>query len=121
MDAIKEAMIRDEDENGPPVAAHTPGPWTNEDGLVNGIESRKRGVGTPSLDIFDAAEWPHELQNEALANARLIAAAPEMLAALICAVNRADENLKHYSMRDDDCAKDYAMCVAAIAKATAAP
>ena len=59
--------------------SHTPGPWTNDSGLVNGIDSRR--PHTPSLDIFDAAEWPHQLRDEALDNARLIAAAPDLLEA----------------------------------------
>ena len=61
--------------------AHTPGPWINDNGLVNGTESRKR-FGGVSVDIFDANEWPRELHDEALANAALIAAAPDMLIAL---------------------------------------
>jgi hypothetical protein len=62
--------------------AHTPGPWVNNDGLVYGVESRERFAPYPSLDIFDAGEWPGELRDEAMANAALIAAAPDLLAAL---------------------------------------
>ncbi len=51
-------------------------------------------------------------------NARLSAAAPEMLAALKHAIALADENLeKHFTGRTGECAKAYAMCAAAIAKA----
>lgn len=66
----------------------TPGPWTNSDGLVNGIETRA-GFGPSnrtSLDIFDAAEWPLSLDQEAQANAHLIAAAPELYEALELAI-----------------------------------
>jgi hypothetical protein len=98
---------------------YTPRPWTNDDGLVNGIESRKRGAGSPSLDIFDAADWPHELQDEAQANARLIAAAPDMLAVL--------QKLKWISIEKDNMKfKCETTCFvidelnAAIAKATGA-
>lgn len=63
------------------MATHTPGPWINVDGLVNGRESRPRFAPGTSIDIFDAAEWPAELHDEALANAKLIAAAPDMLKA----------------------------------------
>ncbi len=59
---------------------HTPGPWINDEGLVNGRDSRERFAGTPSEDIFDSRQWPTELADEALANAALIAAAPQLLA-----------------------------------------
>ena len=63
----------------------TPAPWVNEGGLVNGRESRSRfkqfGDDTPSIDIFDANEWPRDMYDEAMANADLIAAAPDLLMA----------------------------------------
>ena len=70
----------------------TPGPWTcDENGLVAGFENRpqfaygKTKTGEefrcPSQDIFDAEEWPFELYDEAMANAHLIAAAKDLLAA----------------------------------------
>ena len=62
--------------------AHTPGPWTNDDGLVTGGESRARFAPGVSVDIFDASEWGAEQHDEAMANAALIAAAPDLLAAL---------------------------------------
>lgn len=58
--------------------ARTPGPWINDDGLVSGGESRARFAPGVSVDIFDANEWPNDLRDEAMANAALIAAAPEM-------------------------------------------
>ena len=76
-------MMKTGGAGGTQMSKHTPGPWTNDDGLVNGIESRTGRVEqTPSLDIFDAGDWPSALQDEAQANAKLIAAAPDMLAAL---------------------------------------
>jgi hypothetical protein len=64
---------------------------------------------------FDASHFP----KAAKANARLIAAAPDMLAALVNAMAAADDDLKERrSHREDDCAKAYAMCAAAVAKAT---
>ncbi len=51
----------------------TPGPWTNHNGLVIGVETPERGGG-PSFDIFDASEWPGD-EAEGYANAELIAAA----------------------------------------------
>ena len=59
----------------------TPAPWLNNSGLVNGVETRP-GLSGTSLDIFDAAEWPAELQDEAMANAALIAGGPDLVAAL---------------------------------------
>lgn len=60
------------------MAHRTPGPWINDGGLVNGRESRARFAPGVSIDIFDAAEWPAELEDEAFANAALIASAPAM-------------------------------------------
>ena len=54
----------------------TPGPWQNDDGLVNGVYSD----GQLSFDIFDAHDWPGDLE-EGKANACLIAASPDLLAA----------------------------------------
>ncbi len=68
----------------------TPGPWSiSEDAwLVNGIDSRERFKGSPSLDIYDAEEWPLELMDEAKANAHLISAAPELYDALFDLVEK---------------------------------
>ena len=55
----------------------TLGPWVNDNGLVFGREED----GTPSFDIFDADSWAGDAV-EAHANARLIAVAPKMYAAL---------------------------------------
>lgn len=71
----------------------TPGPWVNDDGLVCGRESRPEfRENMPSIDIFDAREWPRSLENEAAANAALIAAAPELYEAL----ERAERKLSAY-------------------------
>lgn len=59
---------------------HTPGPWTLFDRLVQG-----RG-GAPVA----AVHGPH-----AYANARLIAAAPELLEALKAALSYADMEMHH--------------------------
>lgn len=70
---------------------HTEGPWTcDERGLVSGLDRDR--PESPSFDIFDAEEWPGSEQ-EALANAKLIAAAPEMLEAL----EKAEEWLKGWA------------------------
>lgn len=57
---------------------HTPGPWTNDKGLVNGRETRARFSPGVSVDLFDASEYPAELHDEMLGNAVLIAAAPDL-------------------------------------------
>lgn len=59
--------------------SHTPGPWINDNGLVYGKNTEF--VGAPSWDIYDASEW-HGHAEEAQANAKLIAAAPDLLEAL---------------------------------------
>jgi len=59
----------------------TRGPWVNDNGLVNGLHPD--GI-TPSFDIYDADNWPGD-DVEAHANANLIAAAPNLYAALLMA------------------------------------
>jgi hypothetical protein len=58
--------------------SHTPGPWINDNGLVYGKNTEF--LGAPSWDIYDASEWPGHAE-EAQANAKLIAAAPDLLEA----------------------------------------
>jgi hypothetical protein len=58
-------------------AKHTDGPWTVESSNEGGFVIEKDGY------LVIASRGPHEKRaNEMLANARLIAAAPELLAAL---------------------------------------
>lgn len=54
----------------------TSGPWTNDNGLVNG---RNLELDMPSFDIFDVSEWAGD-EAEGHANAQLISAAPDLLA-----------------------------------------
>lgn len=58
----------------------TPGPWVNDSGVVNGRETRARFAPGVSIDIFNANDWGGELAAEGLANAALIAAAPDLWA-----------------------------------------
>ena len=59
---------------------HTPGPWTIEDDSIE-------ASGAPICVLYDASDFPcwdgpaGQLEAECEANARLIAAAPELLAA----------------------------------------
>ena len=63
--------------------SHTPGPWVvgNQDPLNFG---KQRGNGTEPIGFVYGPSFPErsELGREALSNARLIAAAPELLEAL---------------------------------------
>lgn len=55
-------------------AKHTPGPWVVEDGTLFGKDDGY------TVDLFDLT--PYETNERATEDARLIAAAPELLAAL---------------------------------------
>jgi hypothetical protein len=71
--------------------AHTPGPWRVEQdttliwGNCNPDDSTSYGMGYPVADCQQPRPWRREspTDDEIAANARLIAAAPELLAALI--------------------------------------
>jgi len=93
-----------------PKAKHTPGPW---------IIRHEQGSPWPTLHGKGSSGWiaqvPMSLPNQA--NARLIAAAPDLLAVLEGLVNSVDE----YGLRDHAGAtiteKETATAHAAIAKA----
>lgn len=91
---------------------YTPGPWHNDGGLVCGKDIKHGG---PSFDIFDASEW-NGPESEGQANARLIAAAPEMLEALNVALFAMTN--QRYLLPRLDMEKEHARVCAAIAKAT---
>ena len=94
--------------------AHTPGPWSlqmAEDCLGRRLDEMVKWVVTANendLWISTGPTWDPEHDAEALANARLIAAAPELLEAL-------DLLLHDRTPWTVSCAR------AAIAKATGAP
>ncbi len=58
------------------MTQHTPGPWAVTEGYL------WRGIRAPSRVIADMRIVGGVVENEVQANARLIAAAPDMLAAL---------------------------------------
>ena len=69
-----------------PAAKHTPGPWTDKnrayDGMITGIDSEDDD-DIVIAKCYDDTEGPNNISTaEMKANARLIAAAPELLAAL---------------------------------------
>jgi hypothetical protein len=73
--------------------SHTPGPWVvgNQDPLNFG---KQRGNGTEPIGFVYGPSFPErsELGREALSNARLIAAAPELLEALHALLFTADDS-----------------------------
>ena len=62
---------------------HTPGPWSFEDTLVftrEPMETVDGGTSIEFVDIADCSSYEHHGGYDARANARLIAAAPDLLA-----------------------------------------
>ena len=68
-------------ETTKPNSQHTPGPWRVD---ADGYEITAKGwtIVETSLPVYEEPRNRAELRDEQIANARLIAAAPEMLAAL---------------------------------------
>jgi len=62
------------------MKSHTPGPWTAERATPNTINIDASGVSIG--EVYDGTEETDSAGNIAEANARLIAAAPELLEAL---------------------------------------
>lgn len=83
---------------------HTPGPWT-----VGGHPRDKSGTGWREI-LHDSPYGPAYLGQALEADAHLIAAAPDMLAALLLLVNGDGQ--------PDECLRVMALARAAIAKAT---
>jgi hypothetical protein len=67
------------------MTQHTPGPWAVTEGYL------WRGIRAPSRVIADMRIVGGVVENEVQANARLIAAAPDMLAALMLAEQNATD------------------------------
>lgn len=95
---------------------HTPGPWALH---PTALHPAVRSVGTPDTGPRRICTVGTMNGNPVdKANARLIAAAPELLAALQALVGWEDAEIKHFgATRPDDWIMDGAR--AAIAKATA--
>jgi hypothetical protein len=102
------------------VNAHTPGPWQvipNRIGAALTVyDKRERPIATTCSNTSPATMEMHR-SGEVAANARLIAAAPELLEALIAAEKAIDDCL-HYRSHLNFAAQDKAR--AAIKKATEA-
>ena len=72
---------------------HTPGPWNFEDTLVftrEPMETVDGGTSIEFVEIADCSSYEIHGGYDARANARLIAAAPDLLAALTALVNQTD-------------------------------
>ncbi|RTW54554.1 hypothetical protein [Pseudomonas aeruginosa] len=98
--------------------SHTPGPWEIErysDGLIQ-IVGGIRAVSDHEEHVTTVVE---AVTRGDEANARLIAAAPELLDALEDAVNRLTSSLILLKCDDDFIKKETAKARAAISKATA--
>lgn len=72
-------------------AAHTPGPW-----LCSGTSVSNPQANRPNATICDVSGWGNRDEAEQIANARLIAAAPDLLAAL--------EDMLNLTLDEDDIA-----------------
>ncbi len=99
------------------TAAHTPGPWEVADGRRVGVTlpCRLEECGFDSHCV--ALTYGHDPRINAEANARLIAAAPDMLAAL-CMLSDALPSDKYMRERGSVPGQGILMMRAAIAKAT---
>lgn len=114
-----------EKENGsaagaaPIASKHTPGPWRVHPYEINvGPYNKGRDVGPAGRSV---AQVIGEFENptpggEAEANARLIAAAPDLLEALRDLLDTSQPNQAHYNEEADDIARHRAR--AAIKRAT---
>ncbi len=103
------------------MSGHTPGPWAlqmAEDCRGRQLDEMVKWVVTANshdLWVSTGPTWDAEHDAEALANARLIAAAPELLEALRGLLNRANDELA-----DPEDVVEISAARAAIARATGA-
>lgn len=95
---------------------HTPGPWNYLDFGFNEGNEVIYGRETTQRPIAEAIHWLDQSESHAQvkANARLIAAAPELLEALLAL----DDLRGAWSPPDDVIKAAWSKCRAAIAKAT---
>jgi hypothetical protein len=95
-------------------AKHTPGPWfiTDGDEWTDGIHTE-----TPEQGIWSVA-YANKRRHEFVANKRLIAAAPELLAALTSLLAMCE---RQSDFNDDGDGRMFDRARAAIAKAIGAP
>lgn len=94
-------------------AKHTPGPWR---ACGDSVKAGSRFNVCPCVTAGGSAKGMIDEREVTYANARLIAAAPDLLAAL-----RAAKVRLQFAERHIDCADELATASAAIAKATGEP
>ena len=81
-----------------PRPAHTPGPWTIHESALSSSLVKELHIGTPTRTaacVYDDCAAGVLVRSEVEANARLIAAAPELLEALERISTAYDETLRH--------------------------
>jgi len=81
-----------------PRPAHTPGPWTIHESALSSSLVKELHIGTPTRTaacVYDDCAAGVLVRSEIEANARLIAAAPELLEALERISTAYDETLRH--------------------------
>jgi hypothetical protein len=107
------------------MSKHTPGPWTlrinkNASGVTYTIGADSMIAEDAEVTLFDFFLTPRHLPSgECEANARLIVAAPDLLAALVAVCDRSDELCKDRDAhRSPELEPLYQQCRAAIARAT---
>jgi len=82
----------------PTSPAHTPGPWTIHESALSSSLVKELHIGTPTRTaacVYDDCAAGILVRSEVKANARLIAAAPELLEALERISTAYDETLRH--------------------------
>ncbi len=104
-------------------ATHTPAPWVIDAAYPSEVQAEggKTIASCWHQYAVDAVVTLNDVLpctlEESAANARLIAAAPDLLHALQVAITRADATLPNFSGRSPECQADYDLAVTAIAKA----
>ena len=73
------------------MAEHTPGPWRSDSPYVSAPSGEHRKIVADCDQYFSDDECEYLSDDECLANVRLIAAAPELLAALRVVMEHVDD------------------------------
>jgi hypothetical protein len=96
--------------------SHTPGPW-KQDYFTASNGDKVHGVKSNSMSI--AVAWVHgRNEDDAEGNARLIAAAPDLLQSLKWALARVEQCAPHQAAEGDAALYEIAAARSAIVKAT---
>jgi hypothetical protein len=102
------------------IMPHTPGPWAIE--YDRGVPRTIRQQVDSDVGVSLIARWDLTHLEEMTANAKLIAAAPDLLAALQLVMSRVEELVKEmeavHESPTHEAENDFAIIKAAIKKAT---